>query len=235
MERANLPENPVQPKLDKHMLPQSPPQASPVHTRSQSFGACAPTERLSPLTPVVKPTAQRSERRHSHSTPWVRRNSFLSPSMIDSEQYSVYEARSFFADGSYNIISLKECQGFVFNQDLFASPYQQSRSLANERIRGLSFSGCQKKHDFPRRHTMYHTTRPVFDGEADDDDDVIMDDVEPEVPEDAEGSDSEDDDGYDDDSLDMDDDGFNDSYRVEVTDVVVGEKEDVVEDYVRRL
>ncbi|KAG2735322.1 hypothetical protein G9P44_001536 [Scheffersomyces stipitis] len=84
----------------------------------------------------------------STSSPWFRRNSFLSPSMIKNENFSVYEAPSYYSDAaSYSIISLKECQGFVFNQDLFATPYQQSCSLANEKkIRALSFSSRTQSH-----------------------------------------------------------------------------------------
>ncbi|CAH2351597.1 hypothetical protein CLIB1423_04S01640 [[Candida] railenensis] len=85
------------------------------------------------------------ERRASSFTatnsPWFRRNSFLSTAMIENENFSVYESPSYYSqNASYNIISLKECQGFIFNQDLFASPYQQSRSLANEKRYRASFS-----------------------------------------------------------------------------------------------
>lgn len=53
----------------------------------------------------------------------------------------MYEAPSYYSDAaSYNIISLKECQGFIFNQDLFATPYQQLRSQAIERKYRASFS-----------------------------------------------------------------------------------------------
>lgn len=89
-------------------------------------------------------------RRSSFATttsPWYRRNSFLSNSMIESEDFSVYELPNYFNNcSSYNIISLRESQGFVFNQDLFASPYQQLKSLANEKkLRSLSYSGTASK------------------------------------------------------------------------------------------
>lgn len=89
----------------------------------------------------------------STTSPWFRRNLFLSPSMIQSENFSVYESHSYYPESaSYNIISLKECQGFVFNQDLFASPYQQLRLLANEkRYRALSFLS----HHSPRQRYVY--------------------------------------------------------------------------------
>lgn len=69
----------------------------------------------------------------SLSSPWFRRKSLLSPAMIQNENFSVYESPSYFTGSSYNIISLKESQGFVFNQNLFASPYQQQKSQLNER------------------------------------------------------------------------------------------------------
>ncbi|SGZ55300.1 CIC11C00000000322 [Sungouiella intermedia] len=92
--------------------------------------------------PAEASNTPRKEIFTSESSPWFRRNSFLSQSMIDNENSSVYDSYSFFpGTSSYSIISLKECQGFLFNQDLFATPYQQLRSVAREkRIRALSFS-----------------------------------------------------------------------------------------------
>ncbi|KAK6453929.1 protein whose overexpression suppresses the synthetic lethality of the hal3 sit4 double mutation [Scheffersomyces xylosifermentans] len=106
---------------------------------SASNTAMRPTESSRPEPTIIK---RRNSSFASTSSPWFRRNSFLSPSMIKNENFSVYEAPSYYSDASsYSIISLKECQGFIFNQDLFATPYQQSRSLANEKkIRALSFS-----------------------------------------------------------------------------------------------
>ena len=69
----------------------------------------------------------------SLSSPWFRRKSLLSRAMAQNENFSVYESPSYFTGSSYNIISLRESQGFVFNQDLFASPYQQQKSQLNER------------------------------------------------------------------------------------------------------
>lgn len=78
----------------------------------------------------------------STSSPWFRRNSLLSPAMVQNENISVYDSPNYYShSSSYNIISLKECQGFIFNQDLFASPYQQQKSLANEKkMRAMSGS-----------------------------------------------------------------------------------------------
>ena len=61
----------------------------------------------------------------------------LSKSMIQNEIFQVYESPYYYTtttkrNAAYSIISLKECQGFIFNQDLFATPFQQLRSLAIE-------------------------------------------------------------------------------------------------------
>lgn len=112
--------------------------------------------------------------------------------MIESENYSIYETPNFMGNGSVNIISLKESQGFVFNQDLFASPYQQLQAAAKERrLRATSFSAPKSRPDSllhlngkesRRRHTSYDTRRPVLVDEEkddkdneDDDEDVFMD------------------------------------------------------------
>lgn len=85
---------------------------------------------------------RRSSSFTSTSSPWFRRNSLLSPAMVQNENISVYDSPNYYShSSSYNIISLKECQGFIFNQDLFASPYQQQKSLANEKkMRAMSGS-----------------------------------------------------------------------------------------------
>lgn len=112
------------------------------------------------------PPKQRNSSFSSQNSPWFRRNSFLSPSMIKSENYSIYESTNYFSDStSYNIILLKECQGFIFNQDLFASPYQQLKALANEkRFRALSFSlsSANRKNPVSRRHTSHLDSRPAL-------------------------------------------------------------------------
>ena len=58
--------------------------------------------------------------------------------MIQNEIFQVYESPYYYTtttkrNAAYSIISLKECQGFIFNQDLFATPFQQLRSLAIEK------------------------------------------------------------------------------------------------------
>lgn len=100
-------------------------------------------------------------------SPWYRRKLLLSETMIKDEIPSIYESHSFFPDlSSYTIISLKQGQGFLFNQDLFATPYQQLRALANERkvakVRAFSMSKAKKeKKEAQRRHTS-HELRPVL-------------------------------------------------------------------------
>lgn len=100
---------------------------------------------------------------NSPSSPFVRRNSFLSEDMVKNEDYHVYELSNYYSSSSYSILSLKESQGFIFNQDLFASPYEQLRSLANERMRRKSMS---KDHNMvnttKRRNTSFHPSRPVL-------------------------------------------------------------------------
>lgn len=107
-----------------------------------------------------------------------RRTSFLSPSMIGSESISVYDSYSFVRGSSaYSIISLKECQGYVFNQDLFATPYQQRQSMAREKraqalmtqkkrsqSHGTVATWPQAAHSRQRRHTSYHAAGPRFRG-----------------------------------------------------------------------
>lgn len=214
-------------------------------------------------------TAAKGRRRHSHLTPWIRRQSFLLATMIDDENYNVYESRSFFAEGNYHILSLKECQGFVFNQDLFALPYQQLRSLASERVRTLSYgggSGCRPgpprgslgapRAPPARRHTtLYHDRRPWLGdvsgsgtGSGTDDTDVVDDFRKSEDIDMSDGdhhphpnidSDNHDNDDSDDDDMSDDDDSdghdYNDGrFRVEVTEVVVGEDDDVIGDLARQ-
>lgn len=112
-------------------------------------------------------------------SPWSIRNLVLSRAMIEDETPSIYESHSFFSDSApHTIITLKKGQGFIFNQDLFATPYQQLRALAKERkIRAFSMSHAKAKGLSPkarsssssrspsqpaqRRHTSYDP-RPHF-------------------------------------------------------------------------
>lgn len=173
----------------------------------------------------------------STSSPWFRRNSFLSQSMIDDEESSVYELHSFFPDAQpYNIISLRECQGFVFNQDLFATPYQQLRLLAREkRIRAMSFSRSKSKSrsnsascssspkPTARRHTLADV-RPTFRSlapahvvdsrhheSAIDDDSMEIDTINSTADGIPDESDEDDENEY----------GLSLSHRVQVTDIIL--------------
>lgn len=102
----------------------------------------------------------------------LRRSSFLSQNMTQNESFSVYDSYTFTrGPASYHIISLKESQGFLFNQDLFASTYQQLRTLLREKhMRELASKKRSKSHSStlrwpasvsrphqkqPRRHTTY--------------------------------------------------------------------------------
>lgn len=68
-------------------------------------------------------------------SPYTRRRSFLSKTMIENESVQCYKLSSYSSISSSlneNIpsysISLSESQGFLWNQDLFASSYQQSEA-----------------------------------------------------------------------------------------------------------
>ncbi|RLV90566.1 hypothetical protein JA1_004496 [Spathaspora sp. JA1] len=149
------------------------------HMRRKSSTITTTTHKI----PSPRPEPTMIKRRNSSfantSSPWFRRNSFLSQSMIQNENCSVYESPTYYSDSaSFSIISLRECQGFLFNQDLFATPYQQSRSLANERKYRSSFSSgasttmskhamsmknCSSEESLQqrrRRVTSYHAPRP---------------------------------------------------------------------------
>lgn len=78
-------------------------------------------------------------------SPYTRRRSFLSKNMIENESVQCYKISSYSSQTIYNnnsnnnnyhtienipsfSISLSESQGFLWNQDLFASSYQQSEA-----------------------------------------------------------------------------------------------------------
>lgn len=159
--------------------------------------------------------------------------------MIQSEDISIYETPNFMGGSNHSIISLKEAQGFIFNQDLFASPYQQLQAAAKERrLRAASFSDQKRSFKAPnslqqqgmdtrRRHTSYDNRRPVFvtsysrmdhDEDDDEDDDVFMDTVE-------DGTDEDSDENLDEYDEVEDDTHYGGSsgqrYKVHVTEIVV--------------
>ncbi|AOA60872.1 Hypothetical protein PP7435_CHR1-1192 [Komagataella phaffii CBS 7435] len=68
------------------------------------------------------------------TSPWGRRRSFLSTSMMSNETHSVYEVSYCFNQPPTFIMGLQESQGFVWNQDLFASQHQQAKSVRLNRI-----------------------------------------------------------------------------------------------------
>ncbi|QPG73053.1 hypothetical protein FOA43_000357 [Brettanomyces nanus] len=83
---------------------------------------------------------------NSSDSPYARRRSFLSKSMLENDNFQTYEL-SYYAtlspassspSGSLRMaripsfsINLTESQGFIWNQDLFASSYQQARAGLN--------------------------------------------------------------------------------------------------------
>lgn len=125
----------------------------------------------------------------------------LSDNMLNDEKYRVYEPYGFFPDANrLPVLALTRCQGYIFNQDLFATPYQQLRSRALEqKTRTFSYSREAKSRSSlmsstlrsfvkQRRHTSYDP-RPrvgsifadeldimdIDDGEVMEDDDDIED------------------------------------------------------------
>ncbi|RCK66072.1 hypothetical protein Cantr_01752 [Candida viswanathii] len=191
------------------------------------------TSPKNPKLPSPRPEPTMIKRRNSSlastSSPWFRRNSFLSNSMIQNENFQVYESSY---NNNYNIISLKEYQGFIFNQDLFATPYQQLRSLAIEKTRRLNSMSNGNNSACLRRHTSYHPQRPslneskrnsedndvaIEDDDEDDEDAVMVDEQEEEEEED-------DDDEYEE-MQGYGGDQTNRRYKVRVTEIVINEKE----------
>lgn len=205
------------------------------------------TSPKNPKLPSPRPEPTMIKRRNSSlansSSPWFRRNSFLSNSMIQNENFQVYESSY---SNNYNIISLKEYQGFIFNQDLFATPYQQLRSLAIEKTRRLSSmsNGNSGNNACLRRHTSYHPQRPnLNDGKRNsvgtDDNDVVIEDddededevmvgeqeeEEEEEKEEMEEEEEDDDDEYEE-MQGYGGDQTNRRYKVRVTEIVINEKE----------
>ncbi|KAI5957861.1 hypothetical protein KGF57_003128 [Candida theae] len=202
----------------------TPPKASTTTTTTATVkmykAKSPPSPKLSTTTTSPRPEPTIIKRRNSSfantSSPWFRRNSFLSPTMIQDENFNVYESGNSFYSGvgsggqyisNYSIISLRECQGFLFNQDLFATPYQQVRSQANAKRYRSSFSQRRRSGngngtgdrrcrdgDYERRHTSYHPQRPQFDNSMVSDNAVVDDDDD----------DDDDDDGEDEEMHDAD-------------------------------
>lgn len=187
----------------KHMVTSAPKATTTKMHRAKS--PFSPKSQATSATTSPRPEPTIIKRRNSSfantSSPWFRRNSFLSPTMIQNENFNVYESGNSFYSGmggqfasNYSIISLRECQGFIFNQDLFATPYQQVRSQANAKKyrssfsqRGISGGGSRKCRDgeYERRHTSYHSPRPQF-GHSTVSDNAIVDDDDDDEEEDHE-------------------------------------------------
>ncbi|GEQ68116.1 hypothetical protein JCM33374_g1783 [Metschnikowia sp. JCM 33374] len=144
------------------------------HTMTQNchnFGITHDTSSMenSPTSsPRMMLPAESSTPHTAHTARTSRRTSFLSQKMIDNESFSIYDSYTFTRGASsHHIISLKESQGFLFNQDLFASTYQQSRTLLREKQaraltskkRSQSYSSSSRwkmpSVRSQRRHTSY--------------------------------------------------------------------------------
>lgn len=175
--------------------------------------------------------------------------------MIEDEKVSIYEPYSLFPGSKQLfIISLKECQGFVFNQNLFATPYQQLRSAEKEkRLRALSYSrprsksigGKEQEPARVRRHTSHEFQTPFMWGQksrevAVEDDQMDVDDGRVEIPpkaqvfdnddiEEEEEEEEEEDEEDEDNSLDEYDDYEETEFglygAVQVTDIIVEESD----------
>lgn len=87
----------------------------------------------------VKIEKRRKSSFNSSSSPYARRRSFLSKSMLENDTFQTYELSSYEYFSSLGSsasssripsfsINLSESQGFIWNQDLFASSYQQARA-----------------------------------------------------------------------------------------------------------
>ncbi|CAD1807981.1 hypothetical protein FOB58_001326 [Candida parapsilosis] len=179
------------------------PSSQTAHTNSNTTTITTTTTSPRPEPTIVK---RRNSSFANTSSPWFRRNSFLSPAMIQDENFNVYESGTSFYSGmngyasNYSIISLRECQGFLFNQDLFATPYQQVRSQqanakkyrssssSTRRTSGTGTGGGRKCRDgdYERRHTSYHPPRPQFDRSNVSDHAIVDDDEDAEDDEDEE-------------------------------------------------
>lgn len=187
-----------------------------------------------------EPAKRRGSSISSPQGPWARRNSFLSRDMLLDENFSVYESHSIFTSNGYtkySVISLRESQGFVFNQDLFASPYQQSRSLLTEKKYHKSRSPSVGSSVSPacsrRRHTSYNETRPTFlKGREEGDEAMEVDDEDEDDHQQGHDHDHEQEadtmESSSDDSDDYEDSTNNSVYRVKVTDIILDEEDTMI-------
>jgi hypothetical protein len=99
---------------------------------------------------------------HSLYSPYTRRRSFLSKTMIENESLQCYKLSNYSSFGSNdeNIptysISLSESQGFLWNQDLFATSYQQSEAGVDSMMSMSNDSYYLDDYDenYSRRHAI---------------------------------------------------------------------------------
>ncbi len=64
----------------------------------------------------------------SPNSPWARKRSLVSESMMSQEKHNVYENYSYEPGVPCFTMALKVSEGFSWNQDLFVSRYQQGLS-----------------------------------------------------------------------------------------------------------
>lgn len=110
---------------------------------NQNISSAAPIPISMGLSSLNSNGIQKRRRSSINSlySPFTRRRSFLSRNMIENESLQCYKLSSYSSSYNYinhndrnneNIpsfsISLSESQGFIWNQDLFASEYQQSEN-----------------------------------------------------------------------------------------------------------
>ncbi|KAG7895144.1 hypothetical protein KL905_000381 [Ogataea polymorpha] len=97
-----------------------------------------------PISSHSPPSRRRKSSFTTSSSPYARRRSFLSKSMLENDNFQIYELSSSAPSACFVSeengsraripsfsINLTQSQGFIWNQDLFASSYQQVRAGLN--------------------------------------------------------------------------------------------------------
>lgn len=134
-----------QPKIRSKSFTHTATNSPPMNTPPLST---PPNSQQMPSGPLQMPKQRRASSFTSTSSPWFRRKSFLSASMMSNDKSSIYELSSYSYDHRVPTftMSLKESQGFIFNQDLFASQYQQSRVILQDDNQGVILKDLRNDH-----------------------------------------------------------------------------------------
>ncbi|KAH3661228.1 hypothetical protein OGAPHI_006635 [Ogataea philodendri] len=105
--------------------------------------ASSEPQQHSPINISKQPLTSRRRKSSftTSSSPYARRRSFLSKAMLENDDFQIYELSSFSPSSCFISvdspsraripsfsINLTQSQGFIWNQDLFASSYQQARA-----------------------------------------------------------------------------------------------------------